>query len=335
MGIKRIDINNPEERKRLSGWLDNVRLANVYIKPEFQKAFLETYRLRGHYLVCLKKGKLSAVASFYERRNLGGPKGLVSIPSGFWAKDSDAEEELINALREIVLNQRLKGPYFRNLYNPLLSLRSQNMAYRAVRYLDGDEEELLSSYSKNIRRDIRIAEKNGLIVKESNDVQTFYSIWAHNMRDLGTPPMPIRLFYHLKKYFNDKVKILSVFKNNKAIGGAFIIRNHEYATDMCLSSLRPYFRYYPNTLLYHKMLTWASERGVKIFDLGRSQPGSGNEIFKLRFRAKLLPLYYYPYIRNSSIEKITKSIFIKIWKRFPVTLSNKVGPLLRMYIPFA
>lgn len=329
--IKLIDIDNVEERKKLRVSFENINSFVPSLWPEFLKAVKDTYNILGFYIICFNENELTGIASFYKKPAVIGKRTLVSVPGGFWAKNELYEIELIEALNKISLDQGLNGPVYRDLNISLTTINTKNTAFEAVKFLPEDEEELLSSYSKNIRRDIRHSKRYNLNVDDSNDVKSFYTVWANNMRDLGTPPVHSRFFYYIKKYFKENTKILLVRKEDQVIGGVFIHYYKDCATGLYFSNLKKYSKCFPNIFLYNEMLKWSCRNGIKIFNMGRSQPGSGNEKFKLRFKAKLIPLYSYPYYSHQGT---MKSILTNTWKYVPFKLSNLTGPIIRRYIPF-
>ncbi len=303
------------------------------IYPQFLAALTETYNTEGYYFYCADRDTLSGIASVYEGMNLFSSRSLSSVPGGFWAAGEESEVLLLNALYETAARRNLKALELKDLHAPLSTLSARNDVFRAIRRLNPGKDDLMSAYSKNIRRDIRNAAKYGLRMEESSDIEPFYAVWAHHMRDLGTPPLSLDYFKHLRNAFGDESKIFLVTMSNEIIGGAFVLHNRTYATDLYLSSLRSHFKYLPNVFLYHEMMSWAARSGIEFFDLGRSQPSGTNEYFKLRFGAELLPLYSYP--GSEGEPPGWMRLFQGIWKRVPVSISNRLGHSIRRYRPFA
>jgi hypothetical protein len=334
MAIAFLDLNNIDERKKQTAILNEIGPHSVAIFPAFLKSVQDTYNLNCLYITCFDNGRLYGVGAFYERRDIRGRITLVSLPGGFYAVNHVAEKEMIKSLNNYTKDKDMNGPVFCDLQVPLQALNSQNIYFRAVKHLNKDEKDVTSSFSKNIRRDYKTAKKKGLRLVESKDVAAFYEVWARNMRDLGTPPMPISFFLNLQKNFQESIDVLLVKKSDKTIGGAFVIQSGDYAINLFASSLKSYFKFYPNIFLYYEMIIWACRNGIETFDLGRSQPGSGNEKFKLRFGSKLFPLYTYPGLINSRRKLMINSILAGTWKYVPVKASNILGPYIRNYIPF-
>lgn len=331
MQIERINISDCVACIKINDGIENLKYKNVVLYPGFLRTIMDTYNVSGVYYVCFKKKEIVGIGAFYEKLSLFSKNTLVSVPGGFWTETEEVENKIICAITDYTRNKKIKGPVFKDLQRPLLTLPSKKTAYRATRVVDG---KFLQSYSKNIRRNLKNAQNKGLYVEESDDIKAFYDIWSTNMRDLGTPPIPVGFFMNLKANYQNNSQLLIVRKNGRCIGGSFILYTKDYATDLYISSLRSSFKDSPNVLLYHCMLKWAYDHGVKKFDLGRSQPGSGNERFKLRFGAQLEPLYSFPLNKTHTSKSYLNSFVVNSWKKLPLSVSNKVGPKIRRYIPF-
>ncbi len=330
--LSRLDYRSRSEVNLIGERLDALRFRSMTVYPQFLSAVTNTFRTEGYYLYCTEGERLTGISTSFERMNPFASRTLSSIPGGFWAEDEKSERLLWDALLDIVATRKLNAFELKDLHGPLFTRPTRINAYRAVRRLVPGQD-LMSTYSKNIRRDIRAAVKYGLRMEESAKVEPFYTVWAHHMRDLGTPPLSLGFFKNLQDAFGGNSKIFLVKRNAETIGGAFILYNRNYATDLYLSSLRSHFKYLPNVFLYHEMMSWAARNGIGFFDLGRSQPAGTNEKFKLRFGAELLPLYSCP-----GLEKTYPAwmrLFPIIWKRIPISVSNRLGPSIRRYRPFA
>ena len=57
-------------------------------------------------------------------------------------------------------------------------------------------DDLWKDTDRKVRNQVRKAQKEGLVVQEGGEelVDDFYSVFSRNMRDLGTPVYPKRLF---------------------------------------------------------------------------------------------------------------------------------------------
>jgi hypothetical protein len=78
----------------------------------------------------------------------------------------------------------------------------------------------------------------------------------------------------------------------------------------------------------------ACERGVKVFDYGRSKQGSGSFAFKKNWGFEPAPLHYeYRLYRGGAIPQHNPAnpkyrAFIAMWRRLPIGLANRLGPAI-------
>ena len=332
--VKYLTISgNKEEDLNFSNILQNEAVVDTRLLPNFLKVIVATYSFNGYYLTCWKDGQLAGIASFYVKRGLCNRNFLESAPGGFWAKDINAELSLLEELNKIAEVYKLEGPCFKDLVKPLFSLPNTAIIHEAVINLPRNQTQLMNSYSSNLRRKIRKGRSSSLQVIESNDLKGFYNIWAHNMRDLGTPPIPFLFFQNIKKFFGDSAVLLLVVRGEEKLGGALLLIYEKTVLNSYISCLRHACRFYPNNLLYHEMLLWAINHNFTNFNLGRSQPASGNEKFKLQYGAELKPLYNYN-IKTNYVNSLLGRIFKFHWKKLPLRTAICVGSKIRRYVPF-
>jgi FemAB-related protein (PEP-CTERM system-associated) len=89
-----------------------------------------------------------------------------------------------------------------------------------------------------------------------------------------------------------------------------------------------------NDFKYWELMRRACERGVRIFDFGRSKQGTGPFDFKKNWGFEPAPLAYeYRLYRRESIPQNNPlnpkyRAFIALWKRLPMPLANAIGPHL-------
>ncbi len=131
------------------------------------------------------------------------------------------------------------------------------------------EEEILNNLHKDARWGINKAKREGLIVKESSDWQSFYPIYKHTMTEAGVLATP------LETLRNNTKKLFICEKDGKIIAGAGIwfidIYNKSIPRLYFNASLKEYQTLQPNNILYWQCILWAKKQGYKEFDLGGYQ----------------------------------------------------------------
>ena len=87
-----------------------------------------------------------------------------------------------------------------------------------------------------------------------------------------------------------------------------------------------------NDFMYWDLMRRACERGLKVFDFGRSKHGTGSFDFKKNWGFEATPLYYeYFLVGDRTMPEINPlnpkyRLFIQAWKKLPLPLANVIGP---------
>jgi FemAB-related protein (PEP-CTERM system-associated) len=200
--------------------------------------------------------------------------------------------------------------------------------------LASDAERMWKTFGGKLRNQIRKAEKEQLQTQwvGVEGVPDFYSVYVHNMRDLGSPPHSMAFFQYLLQTFPE-AQILLVRRDTQVIGGGLCLGFQDTMLVPWASSLREYFRLCPNNLLYWEAIRTACTRGLQRFDFGRSSRGSGTYNFKKQWGALEEPLYWQANVGGGDlINEESHAVFswaVGAWKRLPVSVSRVIGPIVR------
>lgn len=220
-----------------------------------------------------------------------------------------------------------------------LPVRSHKVAM--TRALPSSADELWQTLDRKIRNQVRKAQKEGLqIVSGGADLLgEFYRVFARNMRDLGTPVYPRRLFDATFASFPELARVFVVRRAGAAIAAGITLTWRGTSLNPWASSLREFRHLSPNVLLYWTMLEQAIGSGATVFDFGRSSPGGGTYQFKQQWGAQPTPLHW-EYVLLSRAEppnqgpaqpKFERAI--RLWQRLPLGLANAIGPHVARHLP--
>jgi FemAB-related protein (PEP-CTERM system-associated) len=182
---------------------------------------------------------------------------------------------------------------------------------------------------------VRKGIKNGLASELDSGADRFFALYADNVHRHGTPPLPKRYFEALLRIFGGNAQVLTVVD---AAGKAVSSVLSFYFKDEVL----PYYAgdcaeardLAANDFKYWELMRRACERGVRVFDFGRSKVGTGPFDFKKNWGFEPAPLAYeYCLYRRSSIPQNNPlnpkyRALIALWKRLPMPLANAIGPHL-------
>ena len=86
--------------------------------------------------------------------------------------------------------------------------------------------------------------------------------------------------------------------------------------------------------MYWELMRRACERGLKLFDYGRSKRGTGSFDFKKNWGFEPEPMFYeYHLVKARSVPEVNPlnpkyRLLINTWKRLPLPVSRLIGPYL-------
>jgi hypothetical protein len=87
-----------------------------------------------------------------------------------------------------------------------------------------------------------------------------------------------------------------------------------------------------NDFLYWEVMRRAADRGVRVFDFGRSKREVGSYRFKKHWGFEPAPLHYqYDLVRTSSVPEVNPlnpkyRLMVETWKKLPLPVSRWLGP---------
>lgn len=200
-----------------------------------------------------------------------------------------------------------------------------------------DPHELMSLYSSDHRNHIRKSFKKKFTVKfgHLDLLDDAYEALARSMHELGSP-------YHSKSYLgamaqalgNDLEFVVVYGKDGELAGAGVFISQGKRVTNLHANILRQFRADYAGEFLYWCVVERYCRKGFKVLDLGRSLIGSGNEVFKTKWRPrKQLLAYWYALLKIQELPDLNQKnpkfqIAIWLWKRLPAFVVRLLGPFL-------
>ena len=205
--------------------------------------------------------------------------------------------------------------------------------------LPDSSDELWESFPSKLRTKVRRPQKDGVNVRFGpGEVEPFFRIFSHHMRHLGTPTHSARLFRTIHDSFVGDVLVGCAYYEERPIACGFgFFWDDEYEmTWSC--ALREFKTLRANMALYWAFMREAIDRGARVFNFGRSTPGSGTHEFKLGWGARDEPLHWYYHSRSGlaaapSPDDGAYSWGPRLWRKLPTPLATAIGPRIVRYIP--
>jgi FemAB-related protein (PEP-CTERM system-associated) len=198
-------------------------------------------------------------------------------------------------------------------------------------------DELWGSFGSKHRKHTRQALRKGyqLRVGHLELLDDAYEVLARSMHELGSPYHSNDYLRRMATLLGKQLEFLVVSDaEGRLAGAAVLIYQDGVASSLHANILRSLPSDYAGEFLYWSMIEHSCKKGMKIFDLGRSLNGSGNEAFKTKWRPRKEPLAYWYYLpKGGAIPAFNQrsprlQLAIRIWKLLPAFIARAIGPSL-------
>jgi serine/alanine adding enzyme len=333
--------------RQWSAWLQGQGMPGFQQRLEWSRIFQSRLRHEPWFIWTERGGKLTGSLPLMHIRGPLFGSYLVSQPylnsGGVLSADPDTEAELISRAIELADEldvRRLELRHEREVSHSGLNGMSTEKVHMRLP-LPATTDALWDSLKSKVRSQIRKPLNDASLqvsFGRMSEVDHFYTVFCHNMRDLGTPPFSRGLFSGMLEQFADESEICTVRMNGRPIASGFLLHGPGTTMIPSASSLRAFNSTSCNMLMYWHALSRSIERGQKCFDFGRSSSGSGTYRFKKQFGSEESPAVWQYYNRRGAADDMRPGSgrfdqFIRVWKRLPVWLTRLAGPEIVRGIP--
>jgi FemAB-related protein (PEP-CTERM system-associated) len=297
-------------------------------------------------LTAEERGEIRGYLSLSFMRSALFGRFLVSLPYlnyGGVQADNDATACLLID-HAVALADRLDVRYLeirhvRPLDHPALVQRPCNKVHMSLP-LPATVSELWDQIPSKVRNQVRKGHKIGLRVVWGDEelLPEFYSVFSHNMRDLGTPVYGTALFRSVLRHYPGRAEVCCVRHGDLPAAAGLLIHGVGVTEVPSASSLRRFNHLCPNMLMYWSLLERAVQRGQSSFDFGRSSPDSPTYQFKKQWGATPSQSSWQYYVRSGRETDMRPDNpryqrMIRLWQRLPVVLTRWIGPSIVRGIP--
>ncbi|MEM9263115.1 MAG: FemAB family XrtA/PEP-CTERM system-associated protein [Pseudomonadota bacterium] len=203
--------------------------------------------------------------------------------------------------------------------------------------MDSDDEELARVPRKRraeIRKGLKLLNEGTLQVSHAGDLDAFYQLYAHSLRNLGTPVFSRTFIKTLADAFADSIMITEVQRGGTPIVSilSFFEGDTVYPYYAGISSEARKLK--AADLAYYSIMNEARRRGYSKFEFGRSKVGSPHAAYKKSWGFEASPVTYSFWCapgkslpeRNPQSGKFL--LLTKLWSRLPLPIANRLGPLI-------
>ena len=274
---------------------------------------------------------------------------LVSLPylnrAGVVARDREVADRLVARAFELAEGYKVKYLELRHhdqgfVRDPEPFDYCRDEKVRMVLDLPDSEDALWKAVNAKVRNQIRKGDKSDLSIRWGREdvLCDFYDVFAVNMRDLGTPVYPRKLFSKILEHLGDRAEFAVVDCDAQPVAGALLIHDDRVTQVPSASCLRAFNKTNANMWMYHRLLLRTIGRGNILFDFGRSSEGSGTYRFKKQWGARPKPTAWHYHLREGDVQQMRpdnpkNQKRVEQWKKLPVWLTRLVGPSIVRGIP--
>ena len=308
----------------------------------WQRVLESTLGARAHYLAA--RDAAGVLVGVLPLARVRGPLGdyLISVPFlnyGGALGDEAVRSALVAHAVRLGAALGVGMIELRSRQREVSELRATDRRLTVELRLPASEEELWNGLRAKLRSQIRRPMKEGMETRRGlGEVRAFHSVFAANMRDLGTPVLSLRFFESLAREFPDEVDFITVHHEGRPVAAACGFHfNGEFEMTWA-SSLRSHNHLAPNMLLYWESMRGAIARGADRFNFGRCAPNSGTHRFKLQWGGHDVALGWstWPAEKGDALPSADRPIFklaTAVWQRMPLAVANRVGPVVSRWLP--
>jgi len=332
----------------LDGW-DAYVLAHqsscAYHQTGWKTVIEQSFGHPTRYFQAIERGRIVGVLPLVVMKSLLFGRFVISLPyfnyGGIVADHRDAEEALLDAARNLATTEAVTHLELRHRAPHGLGLIPKQHKVTMLLPLESDVESQWRAFDPKLRNQVRKAEKSGVWIQIGGQelLDSFYRIFARNMRDLGTPVYGKEFFEAILRNFPSSTKIFVGRLQERPLAAGLITTFKDTVEMPWAASLCEYRHLCGNMLMYWEAIKFSIKQGSRQFDFGRSTPAGGTFKFKEQWGARPVPLTWEYWTAHAgqlpdmSPRNPKYQVPIRIWKRLPVTVANRFGPLIARTLP--
>jgi serine/alanine adding enzyme len=322
--------------------------ASFYHRLGWRDVIRRSFGHRPWYLIAREDAEICGALPLVEMRSALFGHFLVSLPflnyGGILAETPEAERQLACAAVELAKRRGASHIELRQAFpfsEPLEGWTLRQHKASLTISLTADPKPLWDGLSSRLRGKVRKAEKNQAVftVGGREDLDAFYSLYALNMRDLGTPVYARAFFENVLDRCGQRAEILLARRAGLPAAAAIAVREGDRIELPWICQDYTQSSFNVNEFLYWKAIEWACGQGARLLDLGRSSLDAGTYRFKLQWNPEVRLLYWYYWtmpgvpLPQLNPNNPKYEMAVRFWKKLPLGVANRLGPWIVRNIP--
>ena len=333
-----------DETKEWNQYVNHNPAASVYHLADWRDIIDKSFKHTSFYFYAHDSNmKIKGILPLVRLKSRLFGDFMVSMPyfnyGGAIADHPQIEEKLVLHANKFAKELNLNHIEYRDdIAKPTAPERTDKV--NMILPLPSEQDALWQSFSPKLRSQIKRPQRENTQVNHGSLdlLDEFYTIFARNMRDLGTPVYGKNFFRHILLAFPAQSSILTVRLDNRPVAGAFLIGYKDRLEIPWASTIRNVNHLSINMLMYWEVLCFAIQNNYQYFDFGRSSVDSGTYKFKAQWGAHPKQLYWHYWLNNRDMPSLNPSnpkykLLINIWKKLPVWVTRLAGPAIVKNLP--
>jgi FemAB-related protein (PEP-CTERM system-associated) len=327
------------DAERWDRFVEHCPNATFFHRAGWRDVIENVFRHRCHYLIAEDAAGVRGVLPLAQVKSRLFGHSLVSLPfcvyGGAAAVDADAETALTDAAVELGQSLRVAHLELRNRVPQRADWPREDLYVTFRKAILPEPDANLLAIPRKQRAMVRKGIARKLRGEVDQSATRFFELYADNVHRHGTPALPKHYFERLLATFGDACDVLTVTDaQGRPVSGvlSFYFRDEVlpyYAGDTAQARDLA-----ANDFKYWELMRRACERGIRVFDYGRSKRGTGSFDFKRNWGFDPVPLAYEYRLytrdtvpRNNPLNPKYRAL-IALWRRLPRPLVNALGPMI-------
>jgi FemAB-related protein (PEP-CTERM system-associated) len=329
----------PGDAARWDAFVDGCAEATFFHRSGWREIIESVFGHRTHYLIAGRGERIVGVLPLAEVKSLLFGHALSSLPFAVYGGAAVCEPLARAALHaaavELAARLGVQHLELRNRQPTEPDWPRQDLYVTFRKAIAPDVEANLLAIPRKQRAMVRKGIQRGLRSEIDAGVDRFFDLYADNQHRHGTPPYPKRYFEALRRVFGDACEILTVLDTSgRPVSGVLSFYFRDEVLPYYAGDVEAARELAANDFKYWELMRRACERGVRVFDYGRSKRDSGSFDFKKNWGFVPEPLHYeYRLLKRDAIPQNNPAnpkyrAFISLWRRLPRTVVNAIGPAI-------
>ena len=285
MEIKQLAASDSANSVRWEAFVLACPEATFFHRAAWQGILRNVFRHPTYFLYAEHDGEILGVLPLAHIKSRLFGNSLIALPfavyGGVAASTTEAAAALEQEAQSLARQLDVDHLEFRNINPRHADWPTQDLYVTFRKEILPEVEANMLAIPRKQRAMVRKGINSGLISTVDRKSDRFFKLFADNVHRHGTPALPKRYFDTLLEVFGDDCEILTITSpDGKPLSSVLSF----YFRDEVL----PYYagddeaarNFAANDFKYWELMRRSCERGLKIFDYGRSKVGTGPYSFK-------------------------------------------------------